>query len=79
MGQMFVGHRFPDFFKLRDRTQFDAVLNVEISQLKAKLGQPVLDVRSNTTIAAVTEESHNITLACELLKECLHPEPEQRY
>ena len=64
---MIFGNSFKNF--LGDWGDFKDILQGRISRLKARL----LEATSG-----VSEETHHISLACELVEACLQQEPEDR-
>ena len=50
-----------------DWGDFEAILKVRLDKLRGKLGQ-----------GGVTEETHHVGLACDLIEACLQKRPEDR-
>ena len=64
---MIFGVTFPNFAGVWE--DFHAILQMRIAGLKARLSE---------TGSGVREETHHISLACELVEACLQQEPEDR-
>ena len=64
---MIFGNSFKNF--VGDWEDFEAILERRIRSLKARMS----DAGSG-----VSEETHHISLACELVEACLQQEPEDR-
>ena len=64
---MIFGNSFKNF--LGDWEDFEAILERRIRSLKARLSDAA---------SGVSEETHHISLACELVEACLQQETEER-
>ena len=65
LARIFFGKTFPGFGG--DWEYFEGILKVGFDRLRGKLGQ-----------GGVTEETHHVGLACDLIEACLQQRPEDR-